>query len=179
MGGTVSFKVKNLIGPYIKSHKGVRHGDPLSPTLFNFVADCLTRLILQAQNNGLIVGLVDHIISHGVAVLQYADDTIVCLKHDFDKANLKLLLYLYEMLAGLKINFNKSEIIMINDNDNNAIAYAQLFNCQIGYFPIKYLGVPVLHVRDWLPLLEKMRKNWMSGKGPRCPLLDPLLLPPI
>ena len=50
--------------------------------LFNFVADCLARMILQAQSNNLITGLVEHIIPHGVAILQYADDTIICLKHD-------------------------------------------------------------------------------------------------
>jgi len=41
-GGTVSVKLNNLTGPYIKSHKGVRQGDPLSPILFNFVADGLS-----------------------------------------------------------------------------------------------------------------------------------------
>jgi len=41
-GGTVSVKINNQIGPYIKSFKGVRQGDPLSLILFNFVADCLT-----------------------------------------------------------------------------------------------------------------------------------------
>ena len=45
-GGTVSVKLNNLIGPYIKSHKGVRQGDPLSPILFNFVVDGLSRMIL-------------------------------------------------------------------------------------------------------------------------------------
>jgi hypothetical protein len=163
-GGTVSVKVNSLIGPYIKSHKGVRQGDPLSPILFNFVVDCLTTMIHQAQGNGLIVGLIEHIIPHGVAILQYADDTIICLKHDLANVrNLKLLLYLYEMMAGLKINFNKSEIVMLNDHDNLALSYAEIFNCQIGYFPIKYLGVPVssrrLHVIDWLPLLEKNAKR--------------------
>ena len=54
---------------------------------------------------------------------------------------MKLLLYLYELMAGLMINFNKSEIVMINDEDNLAHIYADIFNCQIGYFPIKYLGV--------------------------------------
>jgi hypothetical protein len=73
------------------------------------------------------------------------------------------------MMAGLKINFNKSEIVMLNDHDNLAISYAEIFNCQIGYFPIKYLGVPVsprrLHVIDWLPLLEKNAKRLDIWKG--------------
>jgi hypothetical protein len=37
-GGTISVKVNNLRGPCIKSHEGMRQGDPLSPILFNFVA---------------------------------------------------------------------------------------------------------------------------------------------
>lgn len=169
-GGTVSVRLNNLTGTYIKSHKGVRQGDPLSPILFNFVPDCLTRMILQAQNSGLIVGLVEHIVPHGIAILQYADDTIICLKHDLEKArNLKLILYLYEMMAGLKINFGKSEIVMINDTDNLALAYAETFNCQIGYFPIKYLGVPIspsrLHIADWMPLLDKNAKRLDIWQG--------------
>lgn len=31
---------------------------------------------------------------------------------------MKLLLYLFEMIARLKINFNKSEIFMINVEEN-------------------------------------------------------------
>jgi hypothetical protein len=63
--------------------------------------------------------LIDHIIDKGVAVLQYADDTIICLKHNIQGArNMKLLLYMYEMMAGLKMNFCKSEVLTINDEDN-------------------------------------------------------------
>jgi hypothetical protein len=66
-------------------------------------------MISQAQRNGRIMGLIDHIIPHGVAILQYADGTIIYLKHDLQRArNLILVLYLYEMMADLKINFNKS-----------------------------------------------------------------------
>ncbi|XP_066392028.1 uncharacterized protein [Miscanthus floridulus] len=45
--------------------------------------------------------LIEHIIPHGVAILQYADDTIICLKHEMEGAvNMKFLLYMYEMMAG-------------------------------------------------------------------------------
>jgi len=46
----------------------VRQGDPLSPILFNFVADGLARMIHKAQENGLISGLIDHFIEGGVAI---------------------------------------------------------------------------------------------------------------
>ena len=53
---------------------------------------------------------------------------------------MKLLLYIYELMSGLKINFSKSEVIMLYGDDNMSMQYAELFNCQIGTFPIKYLG---------------------------------------
>jgi hypothetical protein len=138
--------------------------------LFNIAADGLSRTILRAQSNYLFCGLIDHIKEKGVAVLQYANDTIICLKHDLDGArNLKLLLYMFELMAGLKINFHKSEVMMINDEDNWVEVYAGIFNCQIGSFPIKYLGVPAspsrLHVIDWLPLEEKSKKRLAMWKG--------------
>lgn len=38
-----------------------------------------------------------------------------CIQDDLEKArNLKLLLFLYEKISGLKINFDKSEIVVIN-----------------------------------------------------------------
>lgn len=73
-------KLNNSIGPYIKSYKGVRQGDPLSPILFNFVADCLTKMIHKAHDNGLICGLISHIIPKGIAILRYADTLLFALK---------------------------------------------------------------------------------------------------
>lgn len=58
---------------------------------------------------------------------------------------------------------------MINDDENWDKQYAEIFNCQIGIFPVKYLGVPVspsrLHVVDWLPLTEKCHKKLDVWKG--------------
>lgn len=66
-------------------------------------------------------------------------------------------------MAGLKINFEKSEVLVIGGDNNTASAYANIFNCQIGTFPSKYLGVPIsasrLHVVDWNAMKEKSYKK--------------------
>ena len=44
-----------------------------------------------------------------------------------------------------------------------------MFNCSMGEWPIKYLGVPVsgsrLHISDWRPLVEKIDKRLDGWKG--------------
>lgn len=124
---TISVRLNNLC-PYIKSYKGVRQGDPLSLILFIFLADCLTRMIHNAQQNESLSILIYHLVPNGVAILQYVDDTITCLKHNLEGArNMELLLYLYEMMASLKINFNKSGVVMLNDGSGLAQLYAEIF----------------------------------------------------
>jgi hypothetical protein len=162
--GTVAIKLNDSIWPYFLSHNGVRQGDPLSPILFNIVADILTRMTLSSERNGLIVGLIDNLIPKGVAILQYADDTIMRLANDEDKArNVKLLLYIFEQMSDLKINFEKSEVLIVGGDNNVALRYANLFDCQVGMFPLKYLGVPIaasrLHVVDWARVEEKSAKK--------------------
>ena len=78
--GTVSIKLNSNVGPYFQSKKGARQGDPHSPFLFNLAVECLTKMIKNAQKNKLIVGLASDLIPDGVAVLQYADDTIICIE---------------------------------------------------------------------------------------------------
>jgi hypothetical protein len=49
------------------------------------VAESLPKMILKAYENGLIVGLPSNLIDKGV-VLQYDDDTVLCIQHDLEKS---------------------------------------------------------------------------------------------
>jgi hypothetical protein len=42
-------------------------------------------MVSEAQNNGHITGLVDNLIPKGVVILQYANDTILCLQNSEKK----------------------------------------------------------------------------------------------
>jgi hypothetical protein len=101
-----------------------------SSLLFNLAADVLTRMVASAQQNLLVTGMAEILVDKGVAILQYADDTVMCLKDNMEKArNVKLMLYLFEQMSGLKINFENSEIILIGGDNNLTTQYADLFNC--------------------------------------------------
>jgi hypothetical protein len=127
-------------------------------------------MVYLAQQNHLVTGIISNPIPNGIAILQYADDTILCMENDEEKArNIKLLLYMYEQMVGLKINFEKSEVLLIGGDNEIALRYADLFNCQIGLFPIRYLGASIaasrLHVVDWARMEEKAAKKtrYMAG----------------
>jgi hypothetical protein len=60
----------------------------------------LVILINMAKNKGHINGVAPHLVDNGLSILQYADDTIIFLDHDLDRAkNLKLLLCAFEQLS--------------------------------------------------------------------------------
>jgi hypothetical protein len=142
-GGSVAIKVNDYTGHYFQTKNGLRQGDPLSPMLFNIVADMLAIMIERAKIDGQIEGVIPHLVDGGLSILQYADDTILFMEHDLEKAkNLKLILSAFEQLSGLKINFHKSELYYFGEQDHTQL-YAELFGCNQGEFPIRYLGIPI------------------------------------
>jgi hypothetical protein len=138
--------------------------------LFNIVADMLAIIIERANNDGLIEGVIPHLVDGGLSILQYADDTILFMEHDLDKSqNLKLILSAFELLSGLKINFHKSELFCFGEALNEVNAYDTLFGCGQGQFPMRYLGIPIHYQRlalaEWKIVEERLQKRFSSWKG--------------
>jgi hypothetical protein len=128
--GTLCVKINNTRGKDFSSHRGVRQGDPFSPFLFNIEAECLAKMITQAQEAGLVTGLVPHLVENGVKILQYAGDTILLIQDDMEQIiHMKLILYMFEAMSGLKINFLKSEIIIVLHDDEKKLMYSNIFGC--------------------------------------------------
>ena len=72
----------------------------LSPILFNIVADILAIILNRVKQEGLIRGIIPHLIDDGLSILQYADDIVIFLDHDIDLAkNMKFLLCGFEQLS--------------------------------------------------------------------------------
>jgi hypothetical protein len=68
-------------------------------------------MIKKEKDEGIISGLVPHLVDDGVAILQYADDTILLMEDSLENAkNMKFILCMFEQVSGLEINFHKSEI---------------------------------------------------------------------
>ena len=144
--GSVGVQVNNVEGEYFETGKGLRQGDPLSPILFNLVVDVLTKMLSKATSHGLISGLGAELIPDGVVSLQYADDTILFLENDINKAkNLKNILTCFELMSGMKINYDKSEMIPMNLEDYEEKMYA-------GNFGLPCWGFPHQISRDSSPL---------------------------
>jgi len=143
----------------------------LSPLLFNLAVDALDHILEKAKkNSGLIKGLVPHLVSGGITHLQYTDDTIILVNNDRESIkNLKFLLYCFEWMSGLKINYHKSEMIAFGMSEERAQDIANALNCKIGQMPLKYLGFPIsaknLGVSAFKPMVDKMRKKLQPWKG--------------
>lgn len=169
-GGSVAVNVNDDIGHFFQTKKGLRQGDPLSPLLFNIVADMLAVLLRRAEEHEQIGGIVPHLIEGGLSILQYADDTILFLEHDLDKArNMKLILAAFEQVSGLKINFHKSELFCFGEARDASDQYAEIFGCKQGQLPMCYLGIPIhykkLRNTDWKKIEERFEKRLCSWHG--------------
>jgi mannosylglycoprotein endo-beta-mannosidase len=83
--------------------------------------------------------------------------------------NLKFILLCFGLLSGLKINFHKSEVIVMGVEAEEQARVARLLNCKQGRFPFTYLGFSMsdhkLSIADMEPLVATVGKRAAPWQG--------------
>jgi hypothetical protein len=133
------------------------------------MVDVFSRMLVKGSNAGLIRGLCSNLIPGRVISLQYADDTLLFLENMEVAINFKWILTCFEQLSGMRINYDKSELIGINLDNMEIGPFLEIFQCVEGHFPIKYLGLPlhfeILKREELQPLIDSLFKRLSGWRG--------------
>ena len=80
--------------------------------LFNIMADMLAILIVRREGGGHWSGRWSSPTPcrKGVSILQYDDDTILCMEYMYKDVNMELIFCIFKKPSDLKINFHREVI---------------------------------------------------------------------
>ena len=125
--------------------RGLHHVDPLSPFLFLLAAEGLNVLmnavVREHQFHWYGVRFGGEVkLTH----LQFADDTIILGEKSWlNVRTMWAVLFLFEEVSGLKVNFNKSMLTGVNISDSWLLEAVLVMRCRKGSIPFIYLGLPI------------------------------------
>ncbi|XVF78589.1 hypothetical protein PTKIN_Ptkin14bG0146400 [Pterospermum kingtungense] len=142
--------------------RGLRQGCSLSPYLFNIIVEALSVLLKKVVSINLFDGF-KVVVTH----LQFADYTLIfCDEEASQICNVKRFLQCFQVISGLKINFNKSRLVGSGVDRSALEEKAASIGYEVGELPINYLGlslrVKANSVAIWDPIIDKFEKK-LSG----------------
>jgi hypothetical protein len=154
---------------FFGSSRGLRQGDPLSPLLFVIVMEAFNKLFTVQR--GFLSGFSVGSSSNGViniSHLLFADDTLVfCGASPEHLLYLRMLLLSFEAVSGLKINLDKSVLVLVGLVDNMD-DFAGILGCGVSSLPLKYLGLPLgapfKNKSSWDEVVGKIERRLVSWK---------------
>lgn len=152
-----------------KVERGLRQGDPISPFVFVLVTEALTCLMNKAVEDVDFRGFKINV-DEEVNLLQFADDTIMVEDGSSDNLwSMKAIIRGFEMMSGLKINFNKSKLYEIHVGEWFLNATSILLSCNVDSLPLKFLGVNVgdspRKLSIWRDLINHFKNRLARWKG--------------
>ena len=101
--------------PSFDVKRGVRQGDPLSPSLFIIVLELLA---LSIRNNDQIKGIA--VDGSEITLVIFADDMTLFVRDKLSYRNLFDTIDLFSTYSGLKVNYDKTEILLLGKMDVNS-----------------------------------------------------------
>jgi hypothetical protein len=146
----VSFlvKINGELTNKFKPSRGLRQGDPLSPYLFLFVAEGMTkildRVVYMQDMNSLKIYRTTPSVSH----LLFADDSLLFFEANYQPAGvIKEALKLYEKCTGQLISEGKCSILFSSIFPiSTPTQIKNLLSIHHNNFEEKYLGFPTQKV---------------------------------
>lgn len=141
--------------------RGIHQGDPFSHFLFLVAAEGLNLLMRKALQTDLLQAVLVGSNKVEVSHLQYADDIIFTVKGTPENARaLKWLLKNFEVISGLRVNFEKSCTYGVNVGEEGMAELAGILGCKEGNWPLWYLGLQVGGMANgvgaWRGVLDKV-----------------------
>lgn len=165
-----SIKVNGALCGYFKGNRGLRQGDPLSPPLFVMAMEVFGNLLISKFDEGRI-GYHPLGRQPKITHLAFADD--VMLFFDGKASSLQEInniLDRFQSLSGLSMNTDKTSLFHAGLNQVEADSLAT-FGFQPGSFPLRYLGLPLLHRKlrkaDYSPLTDMVSARF-NGWAIKC-----------
>ena len=153
----------NNLSHFFDVKRGVRQGDPLSPTIFILCIEYLAEMLRQSKEyQGFKIN------SHCFKVSLFADDTVIYLKGNASQFN-----YVFDILkyfgnkSGCKVNLNKSSAFYLGSSafylgSSKGINFKLFLSRGLSWpdSSIKYLGVNIpVNNLDELFLFEENFAN--------------------
>ena len=157
---TTSFSVSinGELHGHFEGKRGLRQGDPMSPTLFIFCIEYLSRLLrLRATGPGF--RYYPKCARTSTTHLAFADDLMLFARGD--ETSVETLMECLEDLkavSGLSINPTKSTIYLAGVRGVTYDRIMERVGFQIGTFPVRYLGLPLapktVSVTEFSPFID-------------------------
>jgi hypothetical protein len=149
----------------------LRQGDPLSPYLFLFVAESLSKIINKAVQDNRFQEFKICRNSPGISHLLFADDCLVFFKANLDQAaTMREIIATFEKGSGQLLSVNKSSILFSdNCSITNKNLVRQILAISRQDFEDKYLRFPTPEGRmkkgKFQPSKDRLSKklnNWIE-----------------
>ena len=131
---------------FFQSSRGLRQGDPLSPYLFVIAMEVFSSMLRRAISGGFLSGWrVRGRSGEGFQIshLLFADDALVfCEESLYQMTYINWLFMWFEACSGLKINLEKSELILMGKVHDREGLTLEL-GCKVDGLPSCYPGLPL------------------------------------
>jgi len=156
---------------FFKSSRGIKQGDPVSPTLFILAAEALSRGLNALHTNLYFCRFGMPKWSPKINHLAYGDDMIIFSSSD--EASLMLIMQVlkaYEAASGQLVNKTKSAMYLHHLTNMEVVNKVEsITGMHRNDFPIIYLGCPIFYARRKLefyqPLITKVMDKLQSWQG--------------